>query len=322
MDRTVGNYTNQTERDFPFDCETLEYMATNTQMVAMLGNIAGDKTILYGCTLSGTSRAEGYVFLRTADNPTGEILRWTGGSISSGMHIVNTDVAVGEDYPKAYTTRTLAPGQGSEGDESFTWTDFTVLATTKAIAAELATLRSEVEAITLEPLGVVKMWAGVNIPPHYALCDGSALDSTEYAALYAAIGDTFNSAPSYSGINYSTPLGKFRLPDLRMRFIVGQNESYAGYTEKGMAGGEEKHRLTENEIPSHRHYAASTDELGQSGMAAVRQQYDLVYVQDVNNLGDEGQGTGGIMQTSAYGGNASHENRPPYYVLAYIMKIE
>lgn len=322
MDKTEGNYTNQSTPDFPFDCETLAYIATNRKMCEMLGNIAGDKIILQGCTLSATNyRDEGYLFLCTEDNPTGEILRWVGGSTASGMHIVNTDIAVNEDYPKAYTTRTLSPGQGSEGDEAFSWDDFTTLASTKAIKTALDALTAEVHAITQEPLGVIKMWAGSFVPDGYHLCDGTALPIASYPLLSQALGTAFNTANDMNGSPYNTNAGYFRLPDLQGRFIVGMSSSGYDYNTLGGTGGEKTHTLTVNESPSHRHYAVASDEVGQSGMAAIRQQYDLQYVQDVNNLGDEGQGTGGIIQTSATGGGQAHENRPPYYVLAYIIKL-
>lgn len=314
MDRIVGNYLNQAERDFPFDCETLEYMANNTQMCAMLGNIAGDKTILYGCTLSGTTRSEGYVFLRTEDNPTGEILRWVGGSVASGMHIVKTDISVNEDYPKAYTIRTLAPGSGTEGDEAYDWTDFTVLATNQELKISLDTLLGEVHAITQEPYGIVKMWAGTSVPEGYHLCDGAALQQSQYPALFNAIQTSFNSANDMYGNPYSTSPGYFRLPDLRGRFIVGMSQAGYDYNNIGGTGGASEVTLTPAQMPSHSHTASFTNSASDDGnsdgtcIAGARPENP----QTVTN----------IITIGNTGGNQPHENRPPYYVLAFIMKIE
>lgn len=312
MDRITGNYLGQTDRDFPFDCETLEYMATNTQMCAMLGNIAGDKTILYGCTLSGTTRAEGYVFLRTEDNSTGEILRWIGGSITSGMHIVNTDIAVGEDYPKAYTIRTLAPGQGNEGDEAYAWTDFTVLATTKEIAVALNTLREEVEAITYEPFGIIKIWAGTIVPNGYHLCDGSAFKKVDYPNLFSAIGTTFNSARDAGGYTQSTPSDEFRIPDLRGRFVVGQYGGGEGFHNIGDTGGSSKVQLSINEMPAHSHSASFISTDGDSSTSR-----DHIEIGEAQNPRTEAS----AISIGSTGGSAAHENRPPFYVLAYIIKM-
>ena len=46
MDKTLGNYLTQNGRDFPLDCETLQYTQDNDTMLAMLGNLAGDRIIL------------------------------------------------------------------------------------------------------------------------------------------------------------------------------------------------------------------------------------------------------------------------------------
>lgn len=126
MDKVIGNYGGQADNSFPLDCGTLEALQTNTRLVELLGNIAGDKIILSGCELNaeGTERKEGYVFLRTRDYPMGEILRWAGGSVFSGMKIVTEDVQVvteGNVYSKAYNRRYLVPGYGGDHYE---WEDF------------------------------------------------------------------------------------------------------------------------------------------------------------------------------------------------------
>lgn len=126
MDKVIGNFSGQADKSFPLDCGTLESLQTNTLLVELLGNIAGDKIILSGCELNaeGTERKEGYVFLRTRDYPMGEILRWAGGSVFSGMKIVTEDVQVvteGNIYPKAYSRRYLVSGYGGEHYE---WEDF------------------------------------------------------------------------------------------------------------------------------------------------------------------------------------------------------
>ena len=126
MDKVIGNYVNQDDRSFPLDCGTLDALQTNTKMVEMLGNIAGDKIILCGCEPSaeGSQRNKGYVFLRTQDYPNGEILRWEGGATFQGMRIAVEDVQVsteGNIYPQAYSRRYLEAGSGGE---HFEWEDF------------------------------------------------------------------------------------------------------------------------------------------------------------------------------------------------------
>ncbi len=84
-------------------------------------------------------------------------------------------------------------------------------------------------------------------------------------------------------------------PNLQDRFIVGAGGSYS----IGESGGEAAHTLTEAEMPAHTHPVQGT---GSGG-----------------NL--NGANTSGPATTGSTGGGLAHENRPPYYSLAYIMRL-
>ena len=147
MNKTLGNFLTQANRDFPLDCETLDYLQKLAGLAALAGNIAGDRVVLCGCEVNdeGTRRNEGYVFVRTAGNPEGEILPWEGGSTTGGMYVRQEDMAVSAnntDYPKAYTRRSLAPGIG---EENFRWEDFTDIRTIKELMTENGQLRAEIK---------------------------------------------------------------------------------------------------------------------------------------------------------------------------------
>lgn len=124
------------------------------------------------------------------------------------MYIRLEDIAVtaqGYDYPKAYTRRTLAPGVGAE---NFSWADFRKPKTPAELEKMIADLKTEqgnmaAQAQT-EPLGIVKMWAGSNVPENYALCNGAEMRITDYPELYKAIGTTFNAALSANGSKLTT----------------------------------------------------------------------------------------------------------------------
>lgn len=96
--------------------------------------------------------------------------------------------------------------------------------------------------------------------------------------------------------------GNNSTPDLRGRFILGAGGSYT----KGSTGGEETHALSVGEMPSHTHSVQ----------------------QSINSDGaNPGEGshtyrtyTGGGLSLSYAGGNQAHNNMPPYFALAYIMK--
>lgn len=316
--KIIGNFLSQGAKDFPLDCETFDALQSNTAMIAALGNLGGDKLILSGCTLSsdGTRRSEGYIFLRTQAYPSGEVLHFEGGAVANGLYVKTENIAVsaqGYEYPAAYTHRTLAVGMGTE---HYNWADFR----TPRLPHQLETdLRNAINALTQRvnqiapaPLGIVEMWAGRNVPSGYLLCNGAELSQAEYPALYAALGGTFNSARDHRGSVLTTRSGYFRLPDLRGRFIVGGNDTDEDYNGQGKTGGEKMHRLSTDEIPphSHRHKmpTEATNTWKSGGNASA-------------NNATASWPTAANAVTENSGGGAPHENRPPYYVLAYIMRV-
>lgn len=311
MNRVIGNYTSQENRSFPLDCETLEAIQNNIDMLGALGNMVGDKTILSGCQpKTNGGRGEGYVFLKTTAYPMGEVLHFAGSNENSDyLHLVTTNgnVTQGEiTYKGAYTTRQVAQGTGAE---QWAWAELKEPVDIEAIAA---TLRKQMEDIQMEvakikpvPLGVVEMYSGSSIPENYAICDGQAFSQTLYPDLYKAIGTKFNKS--------DTAAGMFCLPDLRGRFIVGQG-SDADYNTIGKTGGEKTHTLTVSEMPSHSHsehqWAEASGNWSGGGHNSSPNSTSWH-----NSLWEYGT-------TKATGGGTAHENRPPYFVLFYIMRLK
>ena len=162
MKRTIGNFTTQAEQYFPVDAETFASMEENISLVQIIGNLAGDKAVLRGCELreDGTTRAPGYVFLRTKEFPDGEVLYFEGGAVASGMYLNASAVAVssgGVDFPRAYTVRCLSPGIGGE---NFKWEDFHEADTLPELRAELSALETAFQKIQPQPVGSVQLFAG------------------------------------------------------------------------------------------------------------------------------------------------------------------
>lgn len=91
-------------------------------------------------------------------------------------------------------------------------------------------------------------------------------------------------------------------PDLQDRFVVGAGGTYS----PGDTGGEESHTLTEDELPSHSH-GIPTDVDGSSAPSP-------------GGYSAGGANYGSTQNTNETGGDAAHENRPPYYAVSYIMK--
>jgi microcystin-dependent protein len=108
--------------------------------------------------------------------------------------------------------------------------------------------KSEIEELLKnfsgEPSGTIKIYAGVDEPNGYLICDGRAVSRTTYADLFAAIGTRYGSG------NGSTT---FNIPNLKGKVIVGYDSADASFNTLGKTGGSKTHTLTISEMPSHTH---------------------------------------------------------------------
>lgn len=338
MEKILGNFLSQANKNFPLDCETLDYFQRLTSITEVIGNIAGDRAVLYGCAQNtdGTMREPGYVFVRTEGHPEGEILPWEGGAIESGMYIKQEDINVSannQDYPKAYTRRSLSPGIGSE---NFDWEDFTDIKNLRALMQENETLRGEIKQMAPPPLGIVQMWAGMTVPTGYLLCDGRVLSKEDYPELFAVLGTSFNSGISAAGSAYTTDSGFFRLPDLRGRFIVGQHDSDVEYQQKGSAGGHKSVALNGDNLPEHNHktrdymmipFGAGECRSGEwtIGGKSMTVGYETISGNPKRHATSD-KDREHIQwiehDTENSGDGNSFDIRPPYYALAYIIRAK
>ncbi len=118
---------------------------------------------------------------------------------------------------------------------------------------------------------------------------------------------TINAIPN----DYALCNGENGTPDLRDKFIVGAGSRYS----VGDTGGEDSHLLTASE----------------SGVASHSHEYQYPIFDGTGFSAQHGSGeivqTGTQAQYSNTGSHEApaqkaHENRPPYYALAYIMKYK
>ena len=133
--------------------------------------------------------------------------------------------------------------------------------------------------------------------------DGSALSGIEafvsgMIILWSGAADAIPSGFVLCDGNNSTP-------NLSGRFVVGYDASNSDY-DVNDTGGSESVTLTVNQIPAHTHNIN----------LAVR-----AFYQEPRNFGVGTDGSANNSEdTGSTGGGQSHENRPPYYALCYIMK--
>lgn len=97
--------------------------------------------------------------------------------------------------------------------------------------------------------------------------------------------------------------GENGTPDLRDRFILGAGTKYA----VGGSGGSETITLTVDQMPSHNHSISGNDVGAYGGSTARNATAGLANI-------------GTTVYTNSVGSSQPHNNMPPYYVLAFIMK--
>ena len=153
---------------------------------------------------------------------------------------------------------------------------------------------------SLFPSGGIILWSGstASIPSGWVLCNGS--NST---------------------------------PDLRDRFVVGAGSSYG----VNATGGASSVTLSTSQIPAHNHSASSSSSTTIHDSGHSHSISALRPSESGNTISTSSGGTAVTASTNSAttgitastststsisntGGGGSHENRPPYYALAYIMK--
>ena len=127
--------------------------------------------------------------------------------------------------------------------------------------------------------------------------------------------------------------GSNSTPDLRGRFIVGYHDGNGDY-DVNDTGGAETVTLSTSQIPSHDHSFSGSGSSSHNHSFTVNNEYHQLFhpkqsmiARGENKSGVESYGTSSATvslsisgTTNSAGSGGSHENRPPYYALCYIMK--
>lgn len=311
---------------FPVSTEAMAFMQDQILFLEQFVQVAGPNTIIKDSTAS----VAGLVVVN------GELLPLQPSTVERNfIQVVTTAASLdagGLHFADIRTTRTAVYRAANQGNECYPITDFANMSTLAAITAQLASL-----SVGTVPVGSITMWAAATAPENWHLCNGDGMRMDLYPELYAVIGSTYGSpAPNW-----------FFLPDLRSRFVVGLNSSDTDYNALNKKGGSKSVTLTTDQIPAHTHGLGTLNSRGT--FPAVDLQYDQYSAAYRNTIktrkvGDEEvrfntnlkgggrsdgwgsvydfdwrQGISGALGSE--GGGQSHENRPPFITMNYIIKV-
>lgn len=285
--------------NFPNSSQTMDML----QGIAHLGcktaaQLGGDNYILSGCIERAGVVSEGIIVIE------GVPYVFEGGNKKDKVSIKEfkeTLMAFGEEFPEARTICTVVFSDNGP----YNWGDFKQVLTNTE-------LEKRIESIKGTPLGIPEMYVGYldKIPANYKICNGDFLNKDEYSELHNIIGT----------IHGSNGLDSFALPDMRQMFVVGYDNRHNNYNEIGKTGGAEKVTLKESELPPHKHIVPWGENLNTSWQP--KWDYPNEYFNNSRGYKAETDNDNTWPYTSPIGDNEAHENRPPFFTVAYIMKVK
>jgi microcystin-dependent protein len=182
----------------------------------------------------------------------------------------------------------------------------------------------------ISPTGSIVQYGGSSAPTGWLLCDGSAVNRTTYAALFAVVGTTYG-----SGDGSTT----FNVPNFKGRVAVGRDSGQTEFDVLGETGGAKTHTLSTAEMPSHTHSvdppATATDSQGHHTHQVEAQwgssggSWGLTEASGKSSNGQlDTYGAGahthtvniGAFASASAGSGSAHNNLQPYITVNYIIK--
>lgn len=282
----MNNVLLQQTGGFPLETDTLNFMQNAYSFLQHMAALGGDNYILSGCTITGSTVSNGVVVI------AGEVLEFRGGLIQSTV-VVREDKATrpfeNGQVKDVYFSRYVTFGTGTG---TITWDS---LIRFKPLLAfkDLPTEKSN--AIDLDDENKLATARAVKLL-------NDKVESRLPSGAIIIWSGSINAIPT----GFALCDGQSGRPDLRDKFVLGAGLGYG----VGATGGEKEHLLTLAEMPRHRFSvnvptrAALVAAPGSSGSKLAW--WDLSSTN---------------VSTDEKGSDQPHNNMPPYYSLAYIIKL-
>ena len=155
------------------------------------------------------------------------------------------------------------------------------------------------------PIGAIMPYTSKTTPSNWLPCNGQEVSRTTYADLFKIIGTQYGAGDGSTTFNVPD-LNDYKVPIGYDRFEEQSNRMNLGTT-----GGEETHKLTVDEMPSHTH--GIKERVGGS-LGTINHGPHMV------NDGNEVTWGDNNTPISANGGGQAHNNMQPYVTTNYIIK--
>ena len=309
------------EGGFPLHTDTLEFMqATYGDALRFLAAVGGDNYILYGCEDLGGAINDGAVVIN------GEVLPFKRSTKQPNVVIRETKKALvyeDGDSKDSFISRWVEFGSGVN---QVAWSSLKRIENLQELKAKIEHHQHTI------PTGLISMWSGQSVPQGWALCDGSS-----------GTPDLRNRF--IMGASGESPIGT----TAGEKEVTLTTDQMPGHSHGASAGNGGSHSHSMGSAGSHSHefknyyYAESSGiDDGRSGTAygyeviseglgskASDHKNNRVFYKKMNTspegnhshyINNAGEHSHNITIDEA-GGNQAHENRPPFYSLAFIMKL-
>jgi len=229
-----------------------------------------------------------------------------GGTARTVMSADSTDSIFEASSTRNFTIKTNSATRLTINATNATSTVPVVLPADPTTALQ-ATTKQYVDLIG-NPAGIIAPFAGTSVPSGWLACEGQAVSQTTYAALFAAIGTTWDIGGEGAG--------NFRLPDLRGMFLRG-----AGTNATGSSSGAVGQPVSDYAADTYLNHSHAITDPGHThtyqgiGSGSYVIQASNQYNTGVTNTGSST--TGLTVNTSTTGGT---ETKPKNYGVLYIIK--
>lgn len=222
---------------FPLETNILDEMQTSYSLFNALGAIAGNFSIISGCVLSGSTVADGVVFIN------GEVLEFKGGIAQAHVIIVETKVALEFEDANSHDVIFRRHATFGTATTQYPWADFKRSFETKNIIEELDKKVPNTELVAL---------------------NARLLELEKKSAVFQTGGGMVLWNKPVNLI----PNGWAEVVDWRGRMPVGLDVSQTEFNTIGKTGGNKSKTLSDNEIPKI-HARGSSADIGDPGLLII-----------------------------------------------------